>query len=229
MAFLGALVASFAMSPAAFGAEPPPRPIVLDDGWEIRDEMATPAPPQSAPPEESEEGQEAVAQPQPLLPPRSRASQIDQSWRPVRVPSVFDPDARPELYGGTVKTYRLRFTAPSTRAFTWALRFEQSRRRTIVFLNGRRIGISIDPYTPFEVPARRLKRGRVNTLTVQVDSRKDPRTPEGWWNWGGITRQVTLIPRGRVHVKDPAFLSDLTCKGLARRCRAGVILDGVLS
>ena len=224
---LGALVVWAALPAMASAA--PPRPVPLNSGWEIKDELAAPAPPQTLPPEESQEGPGAAPQPRPLFPPRTRASQIDQSWRPVQVPSVFDADARPELYGGTVKTYRLKFVAPRSPGFSWALRFEQSRRRTIVSLNGRRIGISIDPYTPFEVEARGLVPGRLNTLTAQVDSRKDPRTPEGWWNWGGITRPVTLVPRSRVNVRDPAFLADVACKGPATRCKAGVVLDGMLS
>ena len=226
-AAIGVLAACAALPAVASAA--PPRPMSLSGGWQIRDELAAPAPPQPEPPEESQEGPGGLAGSNPLVPPRVRASQINRSWRAVRVPGVFDADARPELYGGTVKTYRLRFVAPRTRAFGWAFRFEQSRRRTTVFLNGRRIGISIDPYTPFEVPARGLRPGRRNTLTVQVDSRKDPRTPEGWWNWGGITRRVSMIPRGRVNVRDPAFLSDVTCRAAARGCRASVIIDGLVS
>jgi len=226
LAVLGVLV-GWASLPALAHASPP-RPIPLDRGWEIRDELAAPAPPQPRPPEESQQGP-AGGTPQPLISPRVRSSQVNRDWRPVQVPSVFDADARPELYGGTVKTYRVEFVAPRTRGFSWAFRFEQSRRRSTVYLNGRRIGISIDPYTPFEIEAKGLLPGRLNTLTVQVDSRKDPRTPEGWWNWGGITRRVMLVPRGRVNVRDPAFLSKVACKGPARRCTASLLLDGVLS
>src|SRR5436190_1861663 len=111
---LGALVASVALPAFAFAAAPP-RPMSLDGEWQIRDELATPAPPQPVPPEESQEGQGGTTTRKPLIPPRVRASQLDQSWRPVHVPSVFDADARPELYGGTVKTYRLQFRAPATR------------------------------------------------------------------------------------------------------------------
>ncbi len=222
---LGALAAC-PLLPAAASAASPPRPIPLTSGWEIRDEFAAPAPPQPGPPDESEEGQEARKDPPTLFP---RSAQVDPGWRPVRVPGVFDVDARPELFGGTAKTYRLKFNGPRTRDFTWAFRFEGSRRRSIVVLNGRRIGISVDPYGPFEVAARGLRPGRLNTLTVYVDSRMDPRAPEGWWNWGGITRPVTLVPRGRAYVRDPAFMSDVTCKGAARRCRASVIVDGLLS
>ena len=54
-----------------------------------------------------------------------------------------------------------------------------------VYLNGRHLGTNRDPYTPFAFEARGLRAGRVNELLVVVDSRKDPRLPEGWWNWGG--------------------------------------------
>src|SRR4051794_41338173 len=86
----GALVACVALPAFAFAAAAPPRPMALDGEWQIRDELATPAPPQPVPPEESQEGQGGTATRKPLIPPRVRASQLDQSWRPVHVPSVFD-------------------------------------------------------------------------------------------------------------------------------------------
>ena len=220
---LGVSVACLGVPAGALGAGPP-RPLPLSGIWEIRDLAANPAAPQPPPPQEGSEG--GATAPRPLIP---QASQDGGGWQPVRVPSVFDPDARPELFGGTAKMYRLRFRAPRAKDFSWAFRFEQSRRRTTVFLNGRRIGLSIDPYTPFEVAAKGLRPGQTNTLEVQVDSRKDPRIPEGWWNWGGIVRPVTLVPRGRVLVNNLGLLSDVSCRGPGRACKASVLLDGMLS
>ena len=41
--------------------------------------------------------------------------------------------------------------------------------------------------------------------------RRQPQGPEnpreGWWNWGGITRPVTLVPKGRVALDDAAVLT----------------------
>jgi len=226
MAMLVALAACLCLPAVAAGAEPmPPKPITLSSGWEIRDVGAAPPEPQPPPPDESEEGEEigtrgAV---------RGRASQAGREWRPVRVPSVFDPDARPELFGGTVKEYRLRFVGPKAPGYRWAFRFEQVRRRATVYLNGVRLGVNADPYAPFEREARGLRPGRVNELVVTVDSRKDPRLAEGWWNWGGITRPVTLVPRGRVDVGSLGLLSDVTCRGPARRCTARLVVDGILA
>ena len=151
------------------------------------------------------------------------------AWAPASVPSVFDTDAAPELYGGTVKQYRLRFVAPESKDFRWAFRFEQVRRRASLYLNGRRIGSHADPYTPFEKDATGLRPGRTNELVVTVDSRKNPRLAEGWWNWGGIVRPVTLVPRGRAQVADLGLLSEVTCQGQATGCEANLLVDGTLS
>jgi beta-galactosidase/beta-glucuronidase len=63
---------------------------------------------------------------------------------------------------------------------------------------------------------------------VVVDSRKDPRMPEGWWNWGGIVRPVHLVPIGRAHLSDLGTMSRVSCRGGATRCHAELLIDGVL-
>jgi beta-galactosidase/beta-glucuronidase len=128
-----------------------------------------------------------------------------------------------------VRRYRLRFTGPRAPAgFRWLVRFESVRRKATVRLNGRRLGVNTDPYTPFTFEARGLRPGRRNVLLVTVDSRKDPRLPEGWWNWGGIVRPVSLVPAGRVHLHDLGTMSRVKCRGPARGCRAELLVDGVL-
>ncbi|HEX2160827.1 MAG TPA: glycoside hydrolase family 2 TIM barrel-domain containing protein [Thermoleophilaceae bacterium] len=159
---------------------------------------------------------------------RSGWEVLEGDWRPTAVPSTFEGLARAPFYGGTLKLYRLRFTAPDVEGYDWAFDFEQVRRRATVSLNGRRIGLSIDPYTPFRVPARGLLPGEVNTLEVLVDSRKDPRLPEGWWNWGGIVRPVKMVPIGPAHVRDLALLPSVRCSGPATDCSASLLIDGIL-
>jgi beta-galactosidase/beta-glucuronidase len=201
----------------------PPRPIQLRSGWEVRDLVTPPTPVQPAPPPESAPSAARAGR---RLP--AQAAQAGGDWRPAAVPSAFEGLARAPQYGGTLRLYRLRFTAPKVEDYGWAFVFEQVRRRATVSLNGRRIGLSIDPYTPFQVPARGLLPGRVNTLEVLVDSRKDPRLPEGWWNWGGIVRPVTMVPIGRAYVHDLALLPSVDCAGPATDCSASLLIDGVL-
>ena len=222
--FLTASALGLAAPTAALAA--PPSSVPLSRGWEVRTDAAAPAPPQTPPPEETApEGEE------PAVPatPAGRAAGAAGPWQGVAVPSVFDARALASLYPGSVRRYRVDFTGPKTPpGFRWRIDFQSVRREATVFLNGRRIGRNTDPYTPFEVDARGLRPGRSNRLTVVVDSRKNPDLPEGWWNWGGIVRPVRLEPVGRAHVRDLGTMSQVRCRGPARRCRASLLLDGVL-
>ena len=100
----------------------PPKAIQLSklSAWEVREAAASPPPPQPPPPDESEEGAEGAN------PNRVRTQQIreDGEFAKARVPSVFDASVAPKLFGGQLKVYRLRFTAPRTKRFNWMLRFE---------------------------------------------------------------------------------------------------------
>ncbi len=84
----------------------------------------------------------------------------------------------------------------------------------------RPLGEHRDPYVPFELPATGLRPGEPNTLVVRVDNRKGREPREGWWNWGGIVRPVTLVPLGRLALAEP---------GLLYRGDGRVTLDGRLA
>ncbi|MBN1528293.1 MAG: hypothetical protein JW895_04495 [Thermoleophilaceae bacterium] len=219
-------IAAAALSAPAAASSAPPRSVPLSAGWEVRTDAAAPAPPQAPPPEET--APEGEASSAPATPP-GRAAGVASPWQPAQVPSVFESRALAPLYPGSVRRYRVTFTGPATPpGFRWRILFESVRRKATVFLNGRRIGRNTDPYTPFAVDARGLRPERPNELTVIVDSRKNPKLPEGWWNWGGIVRPVHLEPVGRAHVRDLGTMSEVRCRGPARRCRASLLVDGVL-
>ena len=184
----GALVVSAALALASTAHAVPP-PVALAHGWEFR------------------------------LDPHARGG-LDAwrdggprgGWSHVEVPHVFDASLLPSTFHGTIGWYRLRFSGPATpRGFGWALRFGAVRRTATVWLNGRRIGGHLDPYAPFTLPAVGLRPRRVNELVVRVVSRKRALPREGWWNWGGITRPVTLIPQGSVVLQDLGVMPSLTC------------------
>jgi Glycosyl hydrolases family 2, TIM barrel domain/Glycosyl hydrolases family 2 len=220
-----ALVA-LAMPSAAAAQRAFPSERTLSSGWEMRVEPAAPAPPQEAPPEETAPEGQGTPAPPTLA---GRAAQAPGQWHQTRVPSVFDSRALPSLYPGTVRRYRITFPGPPTPAgFSWLIRFDSVRRNAAVILNGRRIGRNVDPYTPFTVPARGLRPGRPNQLVVIVDGRKNPELPEAWWNWNGIVRPVTLVPAGPAHIEDLGTMSNVRCRGPARRCHAELLLDGML-
>ena len=151
------------------------------------------------------------------------ADRAEGPWKRITVPHVMDANPTAEVWPGRIAWYRLRFRGPETaEGRGWALRFGQVRRRAEVYLNGNQIGRSEDPYTPFTLPAAGLRPERENLLVVRVDNRRTPGWREGWWNWGGITRGVQLVPRGRVELRGTGLLSEVHCDGT---CSAQVRLD----
>jgi Glycosyl hydrolases family 2, TIM barrel domain/Glycosyl hydrolases family 2 len=150
-------------------------------------------------------------------------------WRPVAVPHVFDATPRKAEFHGTVGWYRVRLPAPARPAgFAWALRFEQVRRTAQVWLDGRPLGRHSDPYVPFDLTATGLRTGQPNELVLRVDNRKGAEPREGWWNWGGLVRPVTLVPRGPLVLHDAGLVPEVSCAPGGATCTAKVLVDGML-
>ena len=220
-----ALLISLAFPAAAGAGVLPPHAATLSSGWEVRNERAAPAEPQPAPPEESAPDSSGAG----TTPAIKAHATAASPYQPTAVPGVFDTRALPSLYPGTVKRYKVRFVGPTTpKGFHWMISFGEVRRSARVYLNGRLIGRNSDPYTPFAFNARGLRPGRQNTLVVIVDNRKDPRLPEGWWNWGGIVRAVKLVPVGRTYLSGLGLMSKVRCRRPGHSCKARMLLDAEL-
>ena len=130
-------------------------------------------------------------------------------WREIRVPYAWNAgDDSPESQRGGVAWYRKDFRVPSDlRGRGFVIRFESVNYRATVFLNGREVGSHEGASIPFEVPAAGLDEAGVNRLVVRTDSRRsDTDLPPmsdsevtglpggGWWNYGGLLREVYLRP-----------------------------------
>jgi beta-glucuronidase len=122
------------------------------------------------------------------------------AWSPTTVPNAWNAqDNSKASMAGSVGWYRRDFVAPTDPvAARWIVRFESVNYRATVFLNGTEIGTHEGAYIPFEIPLTNLQPG-VNRLVIRVDSRRDrlsiPAGPSGgWWNYGGILREVYLRP-----------------------------------
>jgi hypothetical protein len=129
-------------------------------------------------------------------------------WTRVTVPNAWNAgDDSDASFAGGVGWYRKDFRLPSNnRALSWVVRFESVNYRMKAWLNGRPIGTNRGAYLPFELrlPRGVVRRGRVNRLVVRVDSRRFPTDfppaglsttgvpTGGWWNYGGILREVYL-------------------------------------
>jgi len=150
------------------------------------------------------------------------------AWRTVQVPyawNVTDPSAKG--FRGGIGEYVKDFRLPSSSAaYDWVVRFESVNYRTRVSLNGHTIGTNEGAYLPFEVelPARLLKRGATNRLSVRVDSRRNAddlppmgvgltsgQPTGGWWNYGGILREVYLRRVRHADIGPVQVLPDVPC------------------
>lgn len=114
---------------------------------------------------------------------------------------------RPELYyyEGTV-WYRNRFQyqiKDNKRVF---LHFGAVNYEAIVFVNGKEIGQHVGGFTPFNFEVTGMLKNGENSLVVKVDNKRKldavPTLNSDWWNYGGITRQVTLIETPTTFVRD---------------------------
>jgi beta-glucuronidase len=127
-------------------------------------------------------------------------------WTEISVPNAWNAgDESDASQRGTVGWYRRDFTLPSSSLdLEWRLRFESANYRAKVWVNGEPVGEHEGAFVPFEVPALGLVRDGVNRLVVRVDSRRltgdiprggdraNGRPSGGWWNYGGLLREVYL-------------------------------------
>ena len=149
----------------------------------------------------------------------------DKRWRPVSIPHDWN-GSEAKLNKAGVGWYRRKLKL--ARGRRWIARFEGAGHTTTVYANGRRVGRHVGNYLPFEVD---LPAGRT-TLTVRVSSL---RTPDdlthwrrarfhrwgngGWWNFGGIHREITIRPAYGLDISRAQALPQMACPSCPARVR----------
>jgi beta-glucuronidase len=161
-------------------------------------------------------------------------------WSPVAVPNSYNArDLSNASMAGYVGWYRRDFTIPAG-AFAnyirsgdrrWIIRFESVNYRATVWLNGRQVGSHAGAFLPFELDLHNLRPG-VNRLIVRVDDRRTPADLPpgpggGWWNFGGILREVYLRAVQRVDVAQAQLRPLLPCPRCAATIDARATLRNV--
>ncbi|GAA4730147.1 glycoside hydrolase family 2 protein [Flavisolibacter ginsenosidimutans] len=126
----------------------------------------------------------------------------------LNVPGDWNSQAPQFLYyEGTVwykKSFDYQKSSATNRVFLY---FDAVNYRADVYLNGKKLGAHIGGFTPFdfEIPDSVLK-AKNNFLVVKVDNKRGaeevPTVNTDWWNYGGITRDVSLIEVPRAFVQD---------------------------
>ena len=157
-------------------------------------------------------------------------------WSVVAVPHVFNAgDFTEASMLGSVGWYRRDFRLPRAGddVSGWAIRFEGAGHRVRAWLNGREIGGHEGAYLPFELPADGIRANGVNRLVVRVDSRTGQldlppgglddreKADGGWWNYGGIAREVYLRRVADLDIEDLWVRSEIECP----TCPATLLVD----
>jgi beta-glucuronidase len=161
-------------------------------------------------------------------------------WARTTVPNAWNAgDNSVASMTGTVGWYRKDFRLPDRRArMDWLVRFESVNYRARVWLNGKRIGRNTGAYLPWDLrlPRSALKRQGTNRLVVRVDNRRlktdfppsgltgsgDP--AGGWWNYGGLLREVYLQRVDRIDITSLTVRPDLPCATCAASVLARVVV-----
>ena len=75
-----------------------------------------------------------------------------------------------------------------------------------MYLNGAKLGRHVGGFTPFEFEVTGKLKPRGNSLVVKVDNTRHPdavpTVNTDWWNYGGLTRDVTLVETPPVFIRD---------------------------
>jgi len=78
--------------------------------------------------------------------------------------------------------------------------------RAEVYLNGTKLGSHEGGFTPFNFEITQIVKPKDNFLVVKVDTtrRKDavPTLSTDWWNYGGITRDVSIVEEPAILIQD---------------------------
>jgi beta-glucuronidase len=148
-------------------------------------------------------------------------------WSPVTVPNAYNAgDFSAQSMLGSVGWYRRDFTLPAhafasyvpAAARRWILRFESINYRATIWLNGHRLGYHTGAYLPFEFDLN--PRPGVNQLIIRVDDTRGlgdvpPGPTGGWWNYGGLLREVYLRTAERADLQTVQVRPILPCPSCA--------------
>jgi beta-glucuronidase len=152
-------------------------------------------------------------------------------WATTTVPSAWNAgDNSVASMLGTVGWYRKDFKLPDKRSrLNWILRFESVNYRSKVWLNDKPIGHNTGAYLPFEirVPRSALKRDGTNRLVIRIDNRRrgtdfppsgeapDGSPGGGWWNYGGLLREVYLQRVDEADITNVRVHPTISCRACA--------------
>src|SRR5579871_3710521 len=165
--------------------------------------------------------------------PRDKGDRVEYSFDAspmLNVPGDWNTQREQLLFYEGPVWYRREFSyhrRANTRVFVY---FGAANYQAAVYLNGEKLGDHEGGFTAFNFEATSLLRDGDNFLVVEVNnSRRADAVPAlkmDWWNYGGITRDVSLVDVPTTFIQD--YWVQLT-RGSQNEIAGWVQLNGVRS
>ncbi len=137
----------------------------------------------------------------------------------LRVPGDWNSqDEKLFFYEGTLwykKSFHIPDYQPEKRYY---LHFGAVNYRADVYVNGKKLGTHKGGFTPFNFEITHLVKANDNFVVVRVDNKRAadevPTLNTDWWNYGGITRDVTIYELSQTFIEDYSLQLDKENKTL---------------
>ena len=109
------------------------------------------------------------------------------------------------FYEGTV-WYHKNFTLNKQANKRYVINFGAVNYKALVYVNGVKIGSHEGGFTPFQFDITEQVNKGDNFIIVKVDNRRErdqvPTINTDWWNYGGITRSVSILDLPKTYLAD---------------------------
>ena len=139
--------------------------------------------------------------------PETKRVEYDFNLSPtLKVPGDWNSqEEKLSLYEGTL-WYKKDFKVSVKNDKRYFIYFEAVNYEAHVYLNGSKLGVHKGGFTPFQFEVTDKVKEGDNFIVVMVDNtrKKDevPTVNTDWWNYGGITREVSLIETPQTYIQD---------------------------
>jgi beta-glucuronidase len=117
------------------------------------------------------------------------------------------------FYEGTI-WYHKRFNVNKKKNKRYLVNFGAVNYQAIVYVNGEKVGSHEGGFTSFQFDITDQLNDKDNFIIVKVDNRRErkyvPTVNTDWWNYGGITRTVSLLELPETYLADYSIQLDNT-------------------
>lgn len=138
---------------------------------------------------------------------KSRKVEYNFDYSPtLKVPGDWNSqDEKLQFYEGTL-WYKKDFKHQINKDKRFFLHFGAVNYESHIYINGKKLGVHKGGFTPFQFEVtQQLVEGN-NFVVVMVDNTRKrdeiPTINTDWWNYGGITRDVTLVETPKSYIND---------------------------